>query len=121
MGRQRDLDKERFWRRTIREWRRSGLSVREFCDWQQLSEAAFFAWRRKLVERDQDSESQIGKTVAVQPQFIPVQVVPDVARDVRAVDCLEVQLPTGVRLQIPAGFDRQTLADVLAILEPRAC
>jgi hypothetical protein len=40
---QRDLAKERHWRRTVRHWRRSGLNVREFCDWQGLSEACFYA------------------------------------------------------------------------------
>jgi hypothetical protein len=37
------LAKERHWRRMVRHWRRSGLNVREFCDWQGLSEACFYA------------------------------------------------------------------------------
>ncbi len=49
--RRRDPEKERFWRRAFKEWRRSGLSVREFCDWQSLAEASFYAWRRELAQR----------------------------------------------------------------------
>ena len=36
--RRRDQAKERHWRRLLREWRRSGLSVRDFCDWQALAD-----------------------------------------------------------------------------------
>ena len=53
LGRQRDSGKERFWRRLLRQWRRSGLTVREFCDQQAVSEPSFYAWRRTIAERDQ--------------------------------------------------------------------
>jgi hypothetical protein len=54
-------------------------------------------------------------------QFLPVQIVADGALDSGADRCLEVHLPTGVRLRIPSGFDRQTLADVFSALETRLC
>ena len=54
-------------------------------------------------------------------QFLPVQIVADAALDSGASRCLEVQLPTGVRLRIPSGFDRQTLADVWELLEGQPC
>jgi hypothetical protein len=43
---QRDLDKERFWRRMLRQWQRSGLSIRAFCLEHNLAEPSFYAWRR---------------------------------------------------------------------------
>ena len=46
----RDREKERTWRRRLRDWRRSRLSVREFCDWHALSEPSFYAWRRELAQ-----------------------------------------------------------------------
>ncbi len=56
------------------------------------------------------------------PAFLPVRVVADeLAASPRSASRLEVQLPTGVKLRVPAGFDRQTLADVLAALESRPC
>ena len=123
----RDGDKERTWRRRVRDWRRSGLSVREFCDWQALSEPSFYAWRRELAQRNRErtarralpKSASEGRTPAA--RFLPVQVVPDAVLDSGAGSCLEVHLPTGVRLRIPTGFDRQTLADVLAALETRPC
>ena len=42
----RDLAKERFWRRALRQWQRSGLSVRAYCAEHDLTEALFYAWRR---------------------------------------------------------------------------
>ena len=123
--RRRDPEKERSWRRTLRDWRRSGLSVREFCDWQALSEASFYAWRRELTVRDREAalrrERRVNGPATNVPQFLPVQIVADAAPDSGASRCLEVQLPTGVRLRVPSGFDRQTLADVLAVLETRPC
>jgi hypothetical protein len=126
--RRRDPAKERFWRRTLKDWRRSRLSVREFCDWQTLSEASFYAWRRELAQRDRSAPARGAQTVnsPTSPslsaaQFLPVQVVADAVLDSGASRCLEVQLPTGVQLRIPSGFDRRTLADVLAVLETRPC
>lgn len=123
----RDRDKERTWRRRLRDWRRSGLSVRAFCDWHALSEPSFYAWRRELAQREQEVSVRRARPKkemeerAAAARFLPVQVMPDSALDGSAARCLEVQLPTGVRLRVPAGFDRQTLSDVLAALETRPC
>ena len=51
----RDRGKEQFWRRTLRQWRRSGLSVRAYCAEHGLAEPSFYAWRRIVAERDQES------------------------------------------------------------------
>jgi len=117
--RRRDPEKERSWRQAVRDWRRSGLSVREFCDWQALSEVSFYAWRRELGKRDREAasrrESRRNGQATSAPQFLPVQVVAE--HDPQASGCVEVQLPSGVRLRVPSGFDRQTLCDLLAALE----
>jgi hypothetical protein len=128
MGRRqwwRDPAKERRWRRMVRRWEKSGLSVREFCDWQALSEASFYAWRRELAVRDREApsrrENPVNDLTSNFPQFLPVQVVAESALDSGVGRCLEVQLPTGVRLQVPPGFDRQTLCDTLAALGSAPC
>jgi transposase-like protein len=123
--RRRDPATERRWRRLIKDWRRSGLSVCEFCDWQGLSEASFYAWRRELAVRDREAASHcktpvVGPATKV-PQFLPVHVVAEAAQDSGEHGCLDVQLPTGVRLRVPPRFDRETLADVLAALGVRPC
>jgi transposase-like protein len=56
--------------------------------------------------------------------FLPVQLVessrqdPDMAKPAHGV---EIVLAPGRVVRVQAGFDRQTLADVLAVLEVRPC
>ena len=108
-GNPRDPRKERFWRRMLQQWRRSGLSVRVFCAQQQVSEANFYAWRRTLAHRD-------AQAVA----FVPVEVVPEPSPapqpDHRTAPGLELLLPEGRRLRIGPGFDAPTLRRLLAVL-----
>ena len=52
----RDLAKERFWRGTLREQANSGQSVRAFCRERQLTEAAFYFWRRELKQRESQKQ-----------------------------------------------------------------
>jgi hypothetical protein len=129
----RDAAKERHWRRMLREWRRSGLNVRDFCDWQNLSEPSFYAWRREIAQRDREAagaprertarvnrRSVNRPATADSPAFLPLQVVAgEPIPQVRGEPFLELRLPTGVQLRIPGGFDRETLADVLAALQSR--
>jgi transposase len=37
------------WRERVARWRRSGLSITEFCGRERLSQASFFAWRKRLA------------------------------------------------------------------------
>jgi hypothetical protein len=138
------LAKERRWRRIVRRWRSSGLNIREFCDWQGLSESLFYAWRRELAKRDRevaaaaslrgptDAEraKQTGSTCPPAAAFVPVHVVADGAHvepaDSSGVGGLEVHLPGGVRLSVPPECDRALLRDVIACCrgmqpEPRPC
>jgi transposase len=99
--------KERFWRRVMRQWRGSGLSVRAFCEEQGLSEPCFYAWRRTLAARD-----------AAAVRFVPVQVAsePTTAADGSA-GALELVVGAGRRLRVGPGFDGPTLVRLLALLE----
>lgn len=102
-------DKERFWRTTMRQWRRSGMSVRAFCEAHGLAQPTFYAWRRSLAHRDP-------KHV----QFVPVQVIPEtrpVSTTDEAFSGLELVLNDRRRLRIQAGFDAATLQRLLTVLE----
>jgi hypothetical protein len=48
-----------------------------------------------------------------------VRVVEDVAAE--ATNGVEIILAHGCTVRVRSGFDRQTLADVLAVLEVRPC
>ena len=117
-GKRRDPAKVRHWRMVLGDWRRSGLSVRAFCDGNGLSEPSFYAWRRRLNQQGGMPAVQNDAQAAIPAaRFLPVQVVADGPFNADSpASCLEVHLPSGVRLHVPGGFDQQTLTEVLAAL-----
>ena len=105
MTRRRNQAREQFWRDTIAAWRQSGQSVRAFCAAHGLSEATFFARRRELIDRKPSG------TCANQPPapgFVPVKVVPD--------PTIEVVLPGGLVVRVPAAADPVVVAHLVAAL-----
>jgi hypothetical protein len=79
-GRQRDPIREKFWRRTIRQQQRIGLTVRAFCLREGLKIGAFRWWRQALARRDREPSAppagdREGKPTEAVPAFLPVQLV----------------------------------------------
>jgi hypothetical protein len=105
---QRDPLKERYWRRMLRDWRRSGLTIRAFCRLHDLSEPSFYSWRRMLADRE-----------AQAPTFVPVQLFDDdPATQPGAAAAGGLELFVGGRLlRIGPSFDGPTLLRLLAVLE----
>jgi len=72
-GKARDVATERLWRRRLALQGRSGLSVREFCRQSQLTETAFYHWRRELrrrqAERREGHVSPRRRTPSASPTF----------------------------------------------------
>jgi hypothetical protein len=118
---QRDTAKERFWRRTMVEHRRSGLTIREFCARRSLSEPLFYAWRRELAQRDGRAAQQAGSPPATEPHAAPRFVSLKLAAEPAAAAMIEIVTRGGHTLRVPPGVDRQTLADVWALLEGQPC
>jgi len=108
-GKPRDARKEQFWRRMLRQWRRSGLSARDFCQQRGLSQPSLYAWRRTLADRDRQAVP-----------FLPVQVLPpEKPTETGGADAsgLELMLNGGRVLRIGPAFDGPTLQRLLALLE----
>ena len=121
--RKRDRGKEQFWRRMLRVWRRSGLGVRVFCAQHGITEASFYAWRRIVAERDQESarvrakpeRGSVGHAEPASdeaPTFLPLRVI-----DVSTQVAFEVVLERGRVVRVLRGFDADTLRQLLAVLE----
>jgi transposase-like protein len=112
---ERDRGKERFWRRMVRQWQRSGLSVRDYCLEHRLAESAFYFWRRTISDRNQQANRQRrhdGQQRARRhgpPLFVPLTVA--------AAAVFEVVLSDGRVVRVPAGFDPATLRQLLAVLD----
>src|ERR1700736_1972376 len=111
---QRDAAKERTWQRHVARWRRSGLSIRDYCGREGLAEANFYAWRRTLAERDRQAARR-GRRTSI-PAFVPVRVVNDAATST-SHGSVEVVLANGRVLRIGAAFDPQVVRELLALLE----
>lgn len=113
-GTREDLRGRALWPSAVAAWRASGLTAPEFCRRRGLALSTFRWWRWRLSrEVGPRSES------ATAPSLLPVRVV-DTGGEAGgapppdgAPSFLEVVLPSGARLRVPAGFDERTVAGVL--------
>lgn len=95
------LPKAEEWAERIRAQQRSGISVKQFCKEQGLTEYSFYAWRKRLQKQK------------------PVRFALDrgTARQGPATEAgLELVLVTGERLRIGSAVDGTTLRTVLDAL-----
>ena len=91
------------WAERIAAQQRSGMSVKQFCKEQGLTEYSFYAWRKRLQKRE----------------AVRFALVDRGARQEPATEAaLELVVATGERLRIGAGVDAATLRTVLEILRP---
>jgi hypothetical protein len=103
-----DPAKERFWRTMLRRWRQSGVSIRAFCQEEDLAEPSFYCWRRILTLRD-----------AEKTQFVPVRLADasEPTPTTPATAGVELVLAGGRSVRVAPGFDAPTLKRLLALLE----
>lgn len=100
-----------FWPAMVAVWEASGLDVATFCEReglvvQQLQSAR---WRVKQQRGLADVDS---------PAFVPMTVTATV---LATAPVLEVVLRGGRCVRVPAGFDREALAEVVVTLEALPC
>lgn len=106
---QRDLKRERTWRRHIAEQRTSGQTIRAYCDARRIRETAFYFWRQEIAKRDREAATE----AKAAPAFVPVAVIDAPTRSDTSID---IRLVEGHRLRVRSGCDRVLLADVLNLL-----
>ena len=121
-GRGRDRGKEWFWRRVLRQWRRSGQGVRLYCVENGLSEASFYAWRRTIEERDGQAARRMQQRERIKdavtqreqgerlPAFVPVTIA-------ASAPSIEIALGDSRVVRVPVGFDAATLRQLLVVLQ----
>ncbi|HLI86886.1 MAG TPA: hypothetical protein VKV17_23470 [Bryobacteraceae bacterium] len=90
------------WAERIAAQGRSGMSVKQFCREQGLTEWSFYGWRKRLQERGPVRFALVERSARRQD------------RTTEAV--LELVLATGARLRIGSGVDAATLRTVLDAL-----
>lgn len=114
-GNKQDVQKERYWRATIREAARSGVSIREFCRLRKLKESQFYWWQHRL-KAARRVPNALPQAARGQASFALVSDEP------ATTDAgIELVLGGGRRLRISKGVDEQTLRAVLAAMDSAAC
>src|SRR2546425_8031325 len=86
------------WAERIAGQQRSGISVKQFCKQQGLTEYSFYAWRKRLQKKEAVRFALVDRGAARQ--------------EPAAETALELVLATGERLRIGAGVDAATLRTV---------
>ena len=116
-AKRRDVEKARYWQKTIREAARSGLSIRAFCRRHKLKESRFYWWQRKLRgQRDQQRRVRGGKEKENPATFALVSDEPGGMES-----GIELVLSDGRRVRIGRGVDEETLRTVLVTLGSEGC
>ena len=90
------------WAERIVAQQRSGISVKQFCEEQGVSEYSFYAWRKRLHESGPVRFALVERRARRQERT--------------AEAALELVLTTGERLRIGAGVDTAMLRTVLDAL-----
>jgi hypothetical protein len=118
--------REKFWRRTIRQQQRSGLTVRAFRLREGLKDGAYRWWRQALARPDREASATTradrdGEPTEAARTFLPLRLVDPEAIPARPSPPIEIVLPTGPTVRVPSGFDPLALGQVLAVPEGRPC
>jgi hypothetical protein len=119
-----DAKKESYWRSVLLRQQKSGLTVRQFCLEQGLSQGSFYGWKRKIANRDRQADvsparkgraRRKSKSVAKSNEntavFVPVHL------NAAANGLLEVVHPRGHVVRVPSVFDQHSLRQVLDVLD----
>jgi transposase-like protein len=110
MGRLSGAALRRVWEGRFRRFACGGLTVAAFCEQEGVSTPSFYQWRRRLRESEQQAPGVTAKRRQPRPRtpqvFVPVRVAP-------AASAVQMRLPNGVELAVPAG-DTAILAAAIA-------
>lgn len=96
MARSVDSVKRQVWRERLQRFERSRSTVAAFCQAEGVSIPSFYHWRRRLGRAAREPAIPTLRPFAVARQsFVPVEVVVPAT--------IDIHLPNGVRLAVPAG------------------
>jgi hypothetical protein len=103
-------------RRVLARWQRSGLTLREFGEKRGIPPSTLSWWRR--VFRRAGEEEVNGSSTENPVVFTEVRKPANVPRTPAV---LEIVLPSGHLVRVPAGADTATLQRVLQALRTTTC
>ena len=98
----REINRQR-WLERIHAWEQSGLTQKAFCKQHRLGLASLQRWRRK------------SKTEQTSHNPGPVAFLPVSLKETNPAN-LTVVINDDLRIEIPAGFDRNALRQIIEVL-----
>ena len=106
------------WRDRIIRWRRSGLSITEFCHREQISQPSFFGWRKRLSP--QRAVTRRRRPPHVDRDVQPPHFVQLPSPDWATTSGVQIALPGGVVVTMPSQASVELVTAVLrtAMLAP---
>lgn len=114
MARTKSADVWALWRDRLQRFQSSDLTITAFCDWEGVSQAAFYVWRKKLqadsVLPSRKTVERLSNRLASAPAF--VQILPGMSRPHDTVAKVVMTLADGTRVEFPAS-DRELIAHVV--------
>ena len=102
----RDLRLEAKWCDLVTRQPKSGLSIRAFCRQEQVTEPAYYAWRRELRLRGQER--------AGTPAFVPV-MLPQTKAD--GQEHIIIELRGGRVLRLPSALPTVRVTELVQAVE----
>jgi hypothetical protein len=120
-------EKETFWRFVLAEHAQSGLSIVDFCRQEGVSLPSFYAWRKKIRQRDNEptelnailpvkvvnlSQSQPLHAPHLNPQSVPPKTV---------ADGLEIVTPRGLRIVVTESCSTELIHKALVAVGSANC
>ena len=126
MGRKMDVALQSAWRRRLERFKGSSLTVAEFCRREGVSPGNFYQWRKRLghtatrAPKRRTTGDAAGTPPMVDPTgphgdspsqsvraaFVPVSFAPAAV--------VEIELPNGTRVRVPADREQALLAAIRA-------
>jgi hypothetical protein len=102
------------WRVRLQRYQQTDLTVAAFCEWEGVSPAAFYIWRKKLAVGSEVSPRQSASRYQAQDLLVPgfVQILPGVSPALCATEKVVMTLVDGTRVELPAT-DHELIARVV--------
>jgi putative transposase len=105
--------KRDLWEERITQCRKTGLSVKDWCQLNQISRSVFYYWQRRI--NNLTSSKKVQTQTAVPGTFIeiPIEHTPEQSG-------IEIQC-NDVTIRVEKSFDKEALAKVVAVLREVSC
>ena len=115
--------------RTLKKWRASGQSAREYAERNGLSQTTLYRWRQEYERTPESASSRKGRGTSEKvslprlpkERFVEVEVRREEPESPVGGSRFVVEVVGGRRVEVPRGFDGDELRRLLEIVEEAGC